>query len=435
MNIVFIENKLRIDKLGILYLSAVLKQHGHSVELFQWQDGNIQYYLEKNPVDCICYSVMSGEQKFYTGVNWELKFKLPYKFKSIFGGPHFTFFPEQEQDNRLIDHIVIGPGELVINDIVEGKITDKVVKGIIPTLEDLPEPDRSILYKYPEFGDANMKRFIASRDCHNACTYCFNHSYHKIFKDQKNKFFQRTTPTKMVQEIINVKNTYNLQMVYFNDDNFISDIDWLREFANEYKEKINLPYCGSLRANNITPEVIKLLAYSGCHFMNIALESANRDTQVMLRRGQITNDQVLTAVKLLEDSGIKVRLQNMIGLPVENPLEDALETYEFNKLANPTDSWASILQPFYGTDIWKYCIEHNFINEHTDCTTFYDGSQLDIPNKSEIENLHKWWYFAVKYKLPTEFLRILLTQELTKETKDMIQKYRWELTSKEIYKI
>jgi radical SAM superfamily enzyme YgiQ (UPF0313 family) len=155
----------------------------------------------------------------------------------------------------------------------------------------------------------------------------------------------------------------------------------------------------------------------------------------MLRRGAITNEQVLTAVRLLEENNIKVRLQNMIGLPVENPLEDALETYEFNKLANPTDSWTSILQPFHGTDMWRYCLEHKYITEYTDCTTFYDGSQLNIPNKSEIENLHKWWYFAVRYKLPTEFLRIILTQELTPETKKKIQDYRWELTSKEIYKI
>ena len=62
------------------------------------------------------------------------------------------------------------------------------------------------------------------------------------------------------------------------------------------------------------------MADSNCYFMNIALESANRDTQLMLRRGAITNEQVLTAVKLLEENNIKVRLQNMIGLPVKNPL-------------------------------------------------------------------------------------------------------------------
>ena len=434
MNIVFIENKLRIDKLGILYLSAVLKQHGHNVELLQAQVDPIIPYFETHKVDVVCYSVMSGEQKFYTGINFDLICK-GFKFKSIFGGPHFTFFPEQEQHNALINHIVIGPGELVINDIVEGKITDKIVKGTIPSLDDLPEPDRSILYKYPEFGNAGMKRFIASRDCPNACTYCFNHTYHKIFNDQKKSFFQRLSPRKMIDQILNVKKNYTLNTVYFNDDDFISDKEWLTEFLDLYKSEVNLPYCGSLRANHITDDVVKQLAESRCHFMNIALESANRDTQLMLRRGAITNDQVLTAVRLLEQNGIKVRLQNMIGLPVKNPLEDALETYEFNKLANPTDSWASILQPFHGTDMWKYCMEHKYIDEYTDCTTFYDGSQLKIPNKSEIENLHKWWYFAVKYKLPTEFLRILLTQELTPETKKKIQDYRWELTSKEIYKI
>jgi hypothetical protein len=125
----------------------------------------------------------------------------------------------------------------------------------------------------------------------------------------------------------------------------------------------------------------------------------------------------------------------MIGMPVNNPLEDAFETYKFNKLANPTDSWCSILQPFYGTDLWKYCIDKKLIDDGVDCTNFYEETQLNIEHKEEINNLHKWWYFAVKYKLPTELLKILIKQPLSKETKENIQQYRWKLTSKEIYKI
>ena len=128
-----------------------------------------------------------------------------------------------------------------------------------------------------------------------------------------------------------------------------------------------------------------------------------------------------------------VRTQNIIGLPADDPLADALETYEFNIKLNPTDSWAAILQPFYGTDIWKVCKKKGYIQEGVDVKRFYEGTPLDIPNKKEIENLHKWWYFAVKYKLPVDFLRILLSQDLSEEVKEKIQDYRWELTAKEIY--
>jgi anaerobic magnesium-protoporphyrin IX monomethyl ester cyclase len=433
MNILFLENKLRIDKLGIMYLSASLKKNGHCVDLIQDKVDNTEEYLSKNKIDYLMCSVMSGEHLWYIQRIKELKQK--FNFKVVVGGPHFTFFPEQGEKEDIIDHIVIGPGEQVVLDIVEGRETNRIIKGQLPDMNTLPEPDRSILYKYDEFGKAGMKRFIASRDCPNACTYCFNHMYHKIFADQKKKFFQRRDPMKMIDEIIKVKEIYGLTMVYFNDDDLAFDKEWLKEFLYLYKIKVDLPFCGSVRANNITEDIVKELKDSRCWFLNIALESANPTTQKMLRRGNIKNEQVENAVKWLESADIKVRLQNIIGLPVDDPLADALETFEFNKKINPTDSWVAILQPFYGTDIWKECIDKKLITEDVDCMNFYEGTQLDIGCKKQIDNLHKWWYFAVKYKFPTEFLKILLEQNLDTDIKKKIQDYRWDITAKEIYKL
>ena len=60
MNILFIENKLRIDKLGILYLSAVLKKNGHQVDMIQDSVDDVEEYLKNNIIDFIFYLVMSG---------------------------------------------------------------------------------------------------------------------------------------------------------------------------------------------------------------------------------------------------------------------------------------------------------------------------------------------------------------------------------------
>lgn len=434
MKIVFVENKLRIDKLGPLYLSAILKENGHDVELVQDIDNDIDDYFKNNSPDIALYSVMSSEHNWYLGINKELKSK--YKFKAIFGGPHFTFFSEENINDPYIDHIVVGPGELVINDVVNGKYSEKIIRGQTPPdINSIPQPDRSILYKYDQFGNSNMKRFIASRDCPNACTYCFNHLYRKMFKDQKQYFFQKTNPDRLIKEISEVIDTYGMGMVYFNDDDFASDHDWLYEFLKEYEKKINLPFCGSLRANNVNEDVARRLGEANCHFMNMAIESSNPQTQKMLRRGKIKNEDIINANGFLKENGILVRLQNMIGLPVDDPLADAIETFEFNRKLNPTDSWASIFQPFKKTKIWEQCVEKGLIDKDQDCLRFYDGTQLKIENASQINNLHKWWYFAVKYQFETPFLKLLINQELDDDTKKRIQDYRWEKTAKEIYKI
>lgn len=423
--IVFLENKLRTDKLGILYLSKILKDAGHDVDL-------VQASMEDIPeADFIMCSVMSGEHEwFFDKLN---KLKKKRDFVSVVGGPHFTFFPESGMKDKNIDYVVVGPGENVVLDIVEGKINPGLVRGSLPNVNAIPLPDRSILYKYDEFGKARMKRFIAGRYCLYSCTYCFNHLFKKLYQDQKRDFFQRVEPERMMQEILEVKDKYGLELVYFNDDDLAASKEWLGKFC-ELIKPTGLEYCGSVRANSIDDEsTIEMMADSGCVFLNIALESAVPETQKLLRRGFITNDQIKYTTQACENYGIKVRLQNMVGLPVENPLEDALKTLEMNQEINPTDSWASIFQPFPRTDLWKYCIDKGLIDEDTQARAFYEHTPLRIPDADKINRLQKWWFFAIKYQWPVELVRILLDTPLSEDQEMRIQNYRWEVGKKLLY--
>ena len=51
-------------------------------------------------------------------------------------------------------------------------------------------------------------------------------------------------------------------------------------------------------AKNITEEIVKIMADASCHFMNVAIESANRKTQILIRRGWQNNEQIAEAVRL-----------------------------------------------------------------------------------------------------------------------------------------
>lgn len=429
-SIVFLEDKLRTDKLGILYLSRILKDAGHTVDL-------VQAHKEEIPeADFIMCSVMSGEHEWFFNKLAELK--KVRNFTAVVGGPHFTFFPEAGVKDKNIDFVVIGPGENVILDIVEGRITNKLVRGSLPNIDSLPSPDRSIQYKYPDFGESRMKRFIAGRYCLYSCTYCFNHLFKKLYQDQKKDFFQRVSPEKMIEEILEVKRDYGLELVYFNDDDLASDKEWLIKFCTLIKQT-GLQFCGSVRANSILDNnifdtsTIEMMADSGCVFLNIALESAVPETQKLLRRGFVTNEQILFATQACEFHGIKIRLQNMIGLPVENPLEDALKTLEMNQKLDPTDSWCAIFQPFPRTDLWKYCLDKGLITEETQAQAFYEHTPLNIPDADKINRLHKWWFFAIKYQWPIELVKILLDTPLSKEQEQRIQEYRWEVAKNLLY--
>jgi radical SAM superfamily enzyme YgiQ (UPF0313 family) len=432
MKILFVEKRTRTDKLGILYLASILSNAGHSVDLIQTDLDNIDEYLEKSEPEFIMYSVMSAEKAWFLRTNLELKKK--YAFKSVMGGPHFTFFPEEGMEDEDVDFVVQGPGEGVILDIVEGRTKNKFVLGHLPDINSLPEPKRDILYKYDEFGKSRMKRFIAGRYCLFSCTYCFNHLFKKLYRDEKGQFFQRNSPERMIEEIKHVKEQYGLELAYFNDDDFAANKEWLSDFCDKFRP-LGMEFCGSIRASSVDYDSLKMMRDAGCTFMNIAMESANPKTQKFLRRGFVTNEQIINACKISEELGIKIRLQNMVGLPVENPLQDALETLEMNQKINPTDSWASIFQPFPRTDLWQFCIDNDIIDDKTDTGDFFKHTVLKIPDAEKIDRLQKWWFFAIKYQIPIEVIKVLIELPYTEEQLQKLQDIRWDIGKRLLYGI
>lgn len=431
--ILFIEPELRTDKLGLLYLSAVLKQAGHDVDMVQCTSQEAWLDVARRRPDFIMYSVTTGNHRWYIERNRRLKAR--HTFTSVMGGTHFTFFPEDGLDDPAVDYVVRGPAEDVIADLVEHPPAEKLVMGTVPDMEALPPPDRAILYKYDEFGKSRMKRFIACRDCAWACTYCFNHLYHRIFKEQRHRFYQTTSPRKMVDEIKAVRARWGLELAYFNDDDLARNHGWLGEFCGLFKRELGLQFCGSVRADSLTENVVAMMADAGCTFMNVALESSNPATQRLLRRGSVTNGQIAQACEWFAKYGVKVRLQNMVGLPVDDPLGDALETLEFNQGLPITDSSVAIFQPFPKTDAWKRCLETGLIDEETECKKFTDDTVLDFPEptRGRINRLAKWWYLAHKWNLDRSVVLELIDLPLAEEQKELMQQARWKEAARVLY--
>lgn len=430
--VIFIEKKLRIDKLGIMYLSSVLKNAGHSVSLFQSDLVDLDKVFLSEKIDYVMYSVMSGEHRWFLEKNKELKSK--YGFVSIVGGPHFTFFPEQGVEDESVDFVVVGPGEDVILDILEGKVNTKKVVGNLPGyIDDALLPDRDVLYEHDYFKKSGIRRFITTRVCRNACSYCFNHTFKRLYSDQRDRFYLRKSPEAVVEEIASVKSKYGLEMAYFNDDDLARDKEWIYDFCNIYKRKIAKPFSGGVRADSVSHELLDLMSDAGCSYLSIALESAVPSTQSLLRRGGADNDLVADRVRYAMSKGIKIRIMNMIGLPVDDPLGDALTTLKFNLELSPTDSWASIFQPLPRTDMWEYCLKHGFITKDVECLNFYDDTVLNIPDAEKINILHKMWFFMVYYKLDMRILEVLLESGFTFEQKQQLQKIRWDMALDLLY--
>lgn len=432
--ILFVEKRTRIEQLGIMYLSAVLKKNGHQVDLIQTEIEDIDEKMTSYKPDFVCYSICTGEHQWAFEMNRSLRGK--YEFKSIFGGPHCTFFPEDASQET--DYWIIGEGEGAILDIVEGREKNKVVKK--PLMEDInkaPFPDREIFYKYDEFRNNPMKNIVTTRDCPYSCSFCFSEQWREIYKDESCKFYQRRSVDNIIEEIREIREKYPLKKVNFNDDNLIPAGKWADEFLEKYPKEIGLPFVCSISANLVNEEVVKKLKAAGLEMVKFALESANSDVRRdILNKPHVTNDDINRTISLFKKHQIRFRIFNIIGLPIKNALEDALETLEFNQKAQPTESWVSIFQPYPKLRLTKYAVENGFLDKEKvgrSSDNYWTGTQLNLPDKDKINNLQKWWHFIVKHNIPRPVVDILMSLPISEEQSRKLQEIRFEHSRKELY--
>ena len=178
---------------------------------------------------------------------------------------------------------------------------------------------------------------------------------------------------------------------------------------------------------------------SRLEMVNYAIESADPDVQQrLLHRGHITNHDVIRAIRLFDQYGVRARMQNMIGLPLANTLEDALNTLQFNMRHRVTDAWCSIFQPYPRTALGQYCVDHGFIeaDQLKHCSeSFFDESRLSIPHKKELYALQKLWYFVIEGNLSLDLVQLLIKGSYSAELADSLQRLRFRCSRKNLYGI
>jgi radical SAM superfamily enzyme YgiQ (UPF0313 family) len=374
-----------MENLGVMYLASVVKKAGHEAKIVSLLE-SVRTAKEWNP-DIIGYSIMTGDEKKFEMANGMMK-NLWSKRKrpvSIVGGPDPCFFP---QGYEWADHIVRGEGENWMADFLASK---RPKADAYPDIDSIPWPDRT------DFPGMRIRDFIASRGCPNKCRYCFNDQWATMFPD-----IPRVRSRSADDVIAEIKST-NPKYVYFQDSCFAVSTTWLKEFSKKYSSQIKTPFQCHMRPNQITEERVKLLANCNCMSIRIALESASSRLRVLLGRSKITIADVRLATGLLKKKGIKVMLQNMIGLP-DGTIEDDLETLSVNIRCKPTYAWVSIFQPYPGTEMGKFCEQEGwFDGNYSEITdSFFDTSVLNFTPEyvEQLECLQKIFDLCVQ----TEYL-------------------------------
>lgn len=439
MKALFISKPFFMEPLGLMYLSASAKREGHKTRLVTTSDCLESAIADFEP-QVIGYSVMTGDQNFYLDLNRKLKEKA--SFLSIFGGPHPTFFPDLIKEEG-VDVVCRGEGEEAFARLLSSLETKKDISKIgnlwvksdgrisqnaitsFSGIDSLAFPDRDLIANFKGVGDGPIKHFIASRGCPFNCSYCFNEQYSQLYSGKGSRVRTRSVDS-VIEEIKQVVKDPSTKFVYFQDDTFTLNKEWLKEFSEKYAQEIKIPFHCHVRANTLDEERASYLKDAGCFSVHIAAETANDRIRNEVLSRNMTREQIVKASKILEQKGIKFMMQNIIGLPT-GTIEDDIATLELNIECKPDYAWASIFQPYPGTRLGEYSRKEGFYTGDINnlASNFFDASPLNFPDeyKSQLSNLQKLFAIFVEYP---ELHRLGLSRPMinANRTPQLIESYK-----------
>ena len=415
MKVLFLIKDYVVEPLGIAYLSSSLKAHGHTTDIIKTKNRNaeeIAREIYRDIPDIIAYSITTGSQDYYLELNNDLKELFDNSFISVFGGPHVTYF-ENIKDELGVDYAIRGESEntfiRLVDALSEGHEPTKEeylkMDALIQDLDSIPFPDRELLYKYDSNKNNPIKNIITSRGCPYFCNYCYNSLYKKLYSGQR--FVRYRSAQNVIDECLELEK-YPLEVIFFEDDEFIANKKRFQELMLLYAKKVKTPFHCQVRVEHLDETAVAILKHSGCISVTFAMESGSDRVRTKLLNRKMSREQILKGAKLLRDAGIPFRLQGMVGLPSES-WEEMLETLDLMIECKPTLGWVSIFQPYPSLPLGDISQKLGLWDGEIDqfSKSFFEETVLDLPSKLKrrVNNLQK--VFALIVRFP--FLRMFTT--------------------------
>jgi len=362
--------------LGLLYISKVCRMAGYKTKVidlsFEYDLNHLKTYIKFNKFDIAgIYSMSSMIQNAFTAAEI-IKNKYP-DTKIIFGGPHPTLLPEEVLSNKNVDFVVMGEGERTILELLkcirEERYSYVDIKGIgfkkgesiiinerrewIDNLDVLPFPDRTQLDTLEGYINlAGIKvifgyrtlNIIASRGCHFNCAFC-QPALRKILGEK----VRYRSVDNVIDEIEYMQKEYKINALWFEDDTFTYNRDWVLEFCDKLQNKKNkIVWSCNSRLDVVDEEMLKAMKRAGCIQIRYGLESGSQ--QVLdndFKKG--TNLLKIKEIfNLTHNIGIDTYAYVMLGGRYETS-GSIEETERFLNTITPTHIQLAITTPLPGT--------------------------------------------------------------------------------------
>ena len=362
--------------LGISYLAAVLEEKGYEVDVVDCQVSRpSQKELEDkfrslNP-DII--GVTSATVTYLPALQIlkAAKTALP-NCVTMIGGPHVTVMDERTfTESADVDIVVRGEGEQTMLELAalvsngnlkslsevagitfrkNGQIFRTPDRPFIEDIDSLPHPAHKHfdVTRYKISGVTYMP-IITSRGCPFNCAFC-------LASKMCGKGFRARSPSKVVDELEWLRDTFGAEAFAFYDDTFTFDVKRAIAICDEMKtRKFELPWDCRTRVDKVSKELLTKLRSTNCQLIHFGVESGSQQMLNTMRKGT-TVEQNARAIKLAKEAGISGRHIPCHRLPRRNA-EMLQQTIDFIHKTKPDYVYMCEAVPYPGTELYNYVKE------------------------------------------------------------------------------
>ena len=394
-----------IIPLSLMYLAGYLRKYIQGIE-FKVIDAPLdnlsgeqvaRLVQEFNP-DLVCLTGLSFHSPYVKEAAREIRKIIPL-LPIVAGGAGVSSDPDDVLKEAAINYGVLKEGEKTFLELVEALNADNdpyLVKGLayknkngkliinpeqplVEEMDDIPFPAYDLIEveKYfqsrkrtsqsPVYISKKLLPILTSRGCPFKCVFCH---------DTLGKDFRHRSPDNIVNEIVWLKEKYDLEELEIVDDIFNFNIQHAKDVFRKLIDKklgLKIAFPNGIKYEMIDTELLHLFKQGGVYRIAFGIESGDAQGQKLVRKK--TNLQRMNEIiKEANEMGFFVSGFFQMGLPGETH-EMIENTINFAVGSNLHTAMFHITTPFPGTPMFKEHVENTILSGQ------FNGSREDYEEK------------------------------------------------------
>ncbi len=345
--------------IGLFYVGAMLRDHGHAVQILNWhdragQDKEMVKALKALQPDLVGFSVLHANRWGAIEIARLVRRHLP-RAMVVFGGIGASMLWEHLLAHFAeVDAVVVGEGEetllAVVRSLESGAALPDDLPGLalrrggrpvlavpprrITDLDRLPDPARYFAFQH----------LSMTRGCPGRCTFCGSPRFwgrrvrfHSVayFVDQIERLYRR-----------------GMRFFYFSDDTFTLSRRRVQAVCREIIHRaLDITWVAISKVSAVDAETLAWMRKAGCVQISYGVESGSPAVRRTLCK-DIQDEQVRRAFDLTAGHGILARAYFIYGCPGESEATVS-ETLALMDRIRPLGAIFYILDLFPGTALYE----------------------------------------------------------------------------------